>query len=205
MSALWREQAPLVLASKSEIRAQLLRAAHIPAEIRPAEIDERTVEASLSHDGATPSSVAGALAAAKAMDVSARAPGRLVLGADQTLSLDGERFTKPKDREQGRAQFERLGGRAHVLASGAALARDGLVLWSGISEARLTMRALSGDFIETYLDITGDAVLSSVGGYQYEGAGVHLFETVDGDFSTILGLPLLLVTAALRDMGALAS
>lgn len=205
MSALWREPFPLLLASKSAIRAQLLRGAHIPAESRSADIDERAVEASLSSDGASPPSVAGALAAAKAIAVSARAPGRLVLGADQTLSLDGERFTKPKDRDQGRAQLSRLSGRAHVLASGASLARDGVVLWSGVREAVMTMRPLSDGFVETYLDITGEAALSSVGGYLYEGAGVHLFEEVQGDFSTILGLPLLPVTAALRAVGALAA
>ncbi|MFC3691437.1 Maf family protein [Chenggangzhangella methanolivorans] len=205
MSALWRDAALLVLASKSEIRAQLLESAHIPTEIRGAEIDERAVEASLSGDGLSPASVAGSLAAAKAIDVSSRMPGRLVLGADQTLALDGERFTKPKDRESGRAQLLKLSGRTHTLASGAALVRDGAVLWSGISKANLTMRELSDEFVEIYLDVTGEAALSSVGGYQYEGAGVHLFEEVEGDFSTILGLPLLLVTAALRDIGALAS
>lgn len=205
MSALWREPAPLVLASKSAIRAQLLRGAHIPVEIRPSEIEERAVESSLSHDGATPSSVAGALAAAKAIDVSARTPGRLVLGADQTLSLDGERFTKPTDRATGRAQLARLSGKTHLLATGAALARDGLVVWSGIAEARMRMRPLSDEFVETYLDVAGEGVLTSVGGYQYEGAGVHLFETVEGDFGTILGLPLLAVAGALREIGALMS
>ena len=205
MSAFWLEPAPLVLASKSAIRAQLLQSAHIPTEIRGAEIDERAVEASLSGDGLSPANVAGSLAAAKAIDVSARMPGRLVLGADQTLALDGERFTKPRDRETGRAQLLKLSGRTHTLASGAALVRDGAVLWSGIAKANLTMRELSDEFVETYLDVTGDTVLSSVGGYQYEGAGVHLFEEVEGEFSTILGLPLLLVAAALRDLGALAS
>ena len=205
MSALWLEPLPLLLASKSVIRSELLRGALIPVEIRPAEIEERAVEASLTGDGATPSSVAGALAAAKAIDVSTRAPGRLVLGADQTLSLAGERFTKPKDRESGRAQLMRLAGRTHQLASGVALVRDGAVLWTGIDEASLTMRPLSAEFVEAYLDAAGAGVLSSVGGYQYEGAGVHLFENVDGDFSTILGLPMLRVAAALRAAGALLS
>lgn len=204
MSPLWKEPRKLVLASKSAIRSELLKSAHVPVEIRGADIDERAVESSLSGDGASPASVAGTLAAAKAIAVSARAPGRLVLGADQTLSLDGERFTKPKDREAGRDQLKRLSGRTHMLASGAALVRDGAVLWSGIDKADLTMRELSDEFIEIYLDIAGAGALSSVGGYQYEGAGVHLFEETRGDFSTILGLPLLQVTAALRDVGALA-
>lgn len=204
MSALWREPRKLVLASKSAVRAELLKGAHIPTEIRGSDIDERAVEASLTGDGASPASVAGALAAAKAIAVSARAPGRLVLGADQTLSLDGERFTKPKDREAGRAQLRRLSGRTHMLASGVALVRDGAVLWSGIDKADLTMRELSDEFVEIYLDIAGVGALSSVGGYQYEGAGVHLFEETRGEFSTILGLPMLSVTGALRAVGALA-
>ncbi|PZQ14226.1 MAG: septum formation inhibitor Maf [Ancylobacter novellus] len=205
MSALWLEPQPLLLASKSAVRAELLRGALIPVEIRAAEIEERAVEASLTVDGASPSSVAGALAAAKAIDVSTRMPGRLVLGADQTLSLAGERFTKPKDRESGRAQLMRLSGRTHQLASGAALVRDGAVLWTGIEEADMTMRALSDAFVETYLDVAGAGVLSSVGGYQYEGAGVHLFDAVEGEFSTILGLPMLRVASALRAAGALLS
>lgn len=205
MSFIWRESAPLLLASKSKVRAQLLRSARVPVDVRPADIDERAVEAALTGDGATPSSVAGALAAAKAIAVSARIPGRLVLGADQTLALEGERFTKPENREAGRLQLERLSGETHTLASGAALAREGIVLWSGIAEARLTMRPLSPDFISAYLDATGDAVLTSVGGYHFEGLGVHLFERVDGDFSTILGLPMLPVIAALRNLGAVAA
>jgi septum formation protein len=205
MSVLWLEPAPLVLASKSAIRAKILTDAGLPVEARAAGIEERAVEASLAADGATPQSVAGALAAAKAIDVSSRMPGRLVLGADQTLSLGVERFTKPVDIETGRMQLMRLSGQTHALASGAAIARDGLVLWSVVAEARLTMRPLSDEFIATYLDLAGDSVLTSVGGYQFEGLGAHLFERVEGDFFTILGLPLLPALEGLRRAGALVS
>lgn len=205
MSALWLESAPLLLASKSAIRADMLRHAGLPIDTRPAGIDERAVEAAMTGDGANPASVAGALAAAKAIHVSARAPHRLVLGADQTLSLDGERFTKPASVEEARLQLTRLSGKTHTLASGAALARDGTVLWSGIAQARLTVRPLSDAFIEAYLDAAGDAAMTSVGGYQFEGLGAQLFECVEGDHHTILGLPLLPVLAALRGLGALAA
>ena len=204
MSGLWREAEPLVLASKSAIRASILRQAGIPVAIDPASIDERAVEAGLPADRSGPSGVAEALAGAKALEVSARAPGRLALGCDQTLSLNGERFTKPASREDGRVQLGRLSGKTHVLASGAALARDGAVVWSAVAVARLTMRAFSGAFIDAYLDAAGDGVLTSVGGYQFEGVGAQLFEAVEGDFHTVLGLPLLPVLGALRDLGALA-
>lgn len=203
MSALWLEPAPLLLASKSAIRAAMLTEAGVPVETRPAEIDERSVEASLSGDGASPQNVAGALAAAKAIAVSVRVPGRLVLGADQTLALDGERFTKPVSLSAGAEQLRRLSGRAHLLASGGALARDGQVLWSGVAEARLAMRAFSDDFLDAYLDAAGEGVLTSVGGYQFEGVGAQLFDGVEGEFHTILGLPLLPVLKALRELGAL--
>lgn len=205
MSALWREPAPLILASRSAIRVSILRDAGLPVQTRPAELDERAVEAQLSGDGANPANVAGALAAAKAIDVSTRMSGRLVIGADQTLSLDGERFTKPVSREAGREQLFRLSGRTHALFSGAAIVRDGEVLWSGVAEARLVMRPLSQDFLDAYLDAAGDSVLTSVGGYQFEGVGAQLFERVEGDYFTVLGLPLLPVLAALRSLGALAS
>lgn len=205
MSALWLEPNPLLLASASAIRARMLLDAGVPLETRPASIEERAVEASLSGDGASPANVAGALAAAKAIDVSSRMPQRLVLGADQTLALDGERFTKPSSRDDAREQLARLSGRVHMLASGAALARDGVVLWSAVAQARLTVRPLSASFIEAYLAEAGEAVSTSVGGYQFEGLGAQLFDSVGGDFHTVLGLPLLPVLAALRGMGALAA
>jgi septum formation protein len=203
-TALWLEPLPLIVASKSEIRARLLQDAGVPVEIRPSDVDERAVEASLTDDGANAASVAGALAAAKAIDVSTRTPGRLVVGADQTLSLDGERFTKPRTPAEAHDQLGRLAGRMHVLSSGAALARDGVVLWSGVDEARLAMRPLSDRFLDAYLGAVGASVMTSVGGYHFEGLGAQLFDRVDGDFRTVLGLPLLPLLSALRRLGALA-
>ncbi|MDR4308838.1 Maf family protein [Chelatococcus sambhunathii] len=200
MSGLWLEREPLILASKSAIRAMILEDAGVPAEIRPAAIDERAVEARLA--SSSPADVAAGLARSKALDISA--PGRLVLGCDQTLSLGQVRFTKPRSREDGRAQLARLSGKTHVLSSGAALARDGTIVWSAAAEARLTMRELSEPFVDAYLDAAGEAVLTSVGGYQFEGVGAQLFAEVEGDFFTILGLPLLPLLETLRDLGALA-
>lgn len=202
MSGLWLEAEPLLLASKSAIRAEILRGAGLPVETRPADIDERAVEADLPENRSDPAAVATALAAAKAVAVSGRAPGRLVLGADQTLSLEGERFTKPASRADGEAQLGRLSGRTHSLFSGVALARDGDCVWSAVEEARLTMRPLTANFVSAYLDAASDAPLASVGGYQFEGLGSHLFSSVDGDFRTVLGLPLLAVLEALRSIGA---
>lgn len=205
MSGLWRDPEPLVLASASAIRARILTDAGLPVAVRPSQIDERAVEAALTGDDRAPAGVAVALGRAKAIDVSLRAPGVLVIGADQTLSLDGERFSKPADMTAAREQLVRLSGRTHVLASAAAIARDGALLWSGVDEARLAMRELSPEFLDAYLDAAGEGVLSSVGGYRYEGLGAHLFERVDGDFRTVLGLPLTPALAALRALGALAS
>ncbi|MBB3973031.1 Maf family protein [Hansschlegelia beijingensis] len=203
MSGLWLEQAPPALASKSEIRAHILREAGLAPEVRPSQVDERDVEARLGAAETTPPGVARALAGAKAAEVSGRYPDRLVIGADQTLALGAERFTKPVDAAAGREQLRRLSGRTHSLFSGVALARKGQVLWSFVDEARLTMRPLSGDFIEAYLAAAGPDILKSVGGYQFEGLGAHLFDHVSGDFRTILGLPLLPLLSALRDLGAI--
>jgi septum formation protein len=193
---LWIERQPLVLASKSDIRGKILAAAGLRFEIRPAQIDERAVEA----EAGTLDAAAAArfLARAKAQAISAARPGHLVLGADQTLARGAMRFAKPADRAAASQQLRALRGRTHELHSAIALVRDGAVLFDCIDTARLTMRDVSDRFLDEYLEMAGDAALSSVGGYQLEGIGIHLFDRVEGDYFTILGLPLLPLLAYLR-------
>lgn len=194
--SLWLAAQPLVLASKSGVRAKILQAAGLPVEIKPADIDERTVEA---RGGAkAPGDAALLLAREKARAVAALMPGRLVLGADQTLALGSRRFSKPADRAGAREQLKTLAGKTHELHAAIAVVRDGDVLFSHVDAARLTMRAFSDGFLERYLDTAGDAATKSVGGYQLEGAGIHLFERVEGDYFTILGLPLVPLLHFLR-------
>ncbi len=199
---LWLAADPLVLASKSAARRALLDAAGIPVEVRPADIDERAIEAGVAADGA--SAVATLLASAKARAVAARMPGRLVLGADQTLVLDTRRFSKPADRAAAADQLRALRGNTHALHSALALVRDGETVFVHSGVARLTMRAFSDKFLEEYLDAAGSAVVASVGGYQLEGPGIQLFERIEGDYFTILGLPLLPLLNFLRRDGRLA-
>jgi len=199
---LWLASAPLVLASKSKARRALLEAAGLKVDIEPADIDERAVEAHAGKIG--PADAAKLLAREKARTVAARKPGRFVLGADQTLSLGERRFSKSADRSGARVQLAALRGKTHVLNSAAAVARDGNILFEHVDAARLTMRPFSDSFLESYLDHIGSAAFASVGGYQLEGAGIQLFEKVEGDHSTILGLPLLPLLAWLRELGLLA-
>lgn len=194
--ALWLSPQPLVLASKSDVRGKMLAAIGLRFEIRPAQIDERAVEA--ESGVADAAAAARLLARAKAAAVAATLPGRLVLGADQTLARGSRRFSKPADRAAAAEQLRALRGRTHELHSALALVRDGAVLFDCVDSALLTMRGVSDRFLDEYLDMVGDAVLASVGAYQLEGLGVHLFERVDGDFFTILGLPLLPLLAYLR-------
>lgn len=198
---LWIEPWPLVLASASTSRAAMLRAAGIPIEVAPADIDERALETELAADKA--GIIAERLAAAKAQAVSANFPKRLVLGADQTLTVGSERLHKPSGLAEARAQLLKLRDREHVLTSAAALVMDGTVLESFVSSATLYMRAFTEEFLDRYLGHAGDAVMTSVGGYQLESAGVHLFDVVEADHFTVLGLPLLPVMASLRARGML--
>jgi septum formation protein len=198
----WRLDRPLVLASKSQIRRIVLSNAGIPVEIARADVDERALEkTALSSD---PDAVALLLAREKARTVAAAKSGRLVLGADQTLALGTQRFTKPTDRDTARRQLLTLRGKTHALHSAIALVRDGTVLFEHCGVARLTMREFSDGFLEAYLDAAGNAALASVGGYQLEKVGVTLFETIEGDHFTILGLPLFPLLAEFRRMGAMA-
>jgi septum formation protein len=199
--SLWLADKPLVLASKSASRRALLQGAGIPIEVLAADIDERGIEAKANL--ADPGAVAALLAREKTLAVSVQQPGRLVIGADQTLALGQRRFSKPADRAAAREQLKALRGQSHTLHSAVVIARDGKPVFENCAVARLTMRAFSDGFLESYLDAAGDAVLASVGAYQVEGLGVQLFERIEGDHSTILGLPLLPVLAVLRRDGAL--
>ena len=205
MPNLWLLPRPLVLASKSQARRALLAAAGIPFEGIDAEVDERKVEAPLRNGGSEPGlagAIAARLAREKAMTVSAAQAERLVLGADQTLSLGTEILTKPVDREAAKQQLLSMSGKVHTLHAALCLVRDGEVVAEACAEAHLTCRPYTADFIECYLGYAGDSVLQSVGAYAVEGLGIHLFDAVEGEHSTILGLPMLPLLKLLRDHGA---
>jgi septum formation protein len=198
---LWLSPDRLVLASRSKVRQRLLTAAGIPIDVCAADLDEREVEAlAPSRQSAA---IATYLAREKASAVEVNNPGRLVLGADQLLSIDGERFSKPADRASARAQLHALSGRTHTLYSAIAFVQDATVLFDHVSTARLTMRSLSDRFLDHYLDVVGSAATESVGAYQLEGLGVQLFERVEGDYFTVLGLPLMELLEFLRRHGYL--
>ena len=194
--SLWRGKDPLILASQSRARQTLLANAGIDFEAIPADIDERAVQQGSGLSA--PGDIAALLAREKALAVSARLPGRFVVGADQTLALGEQLFSKPAGRAQAAEQLRALAGRSHDLHSAVAVARNGKILFSDVSAAQMTMRQLTGADIRAYLDHAGEAVTSSVGAYQLEGLGVHLFERIEGDHFTILGLPLLPLLAFLR-------
>ena len=197
---IWTAEAGLILASGSATRRAMLASAGLMPDIVPAAIDERALEArlGLNADSAT---IAAMLASAKAMAVGLDRPDRYVLGADQTLAVGSVQLHKAADREGAKASLVLLSGRSHSLHSGLALAHGGRIVWSHVETATLHVRVLTPAFIESYLDLMGDAALKSVGAYQYEGIGVHLFERISGDQSTILGLPLLPLLAELRRLG----
>ncbi|MCX7302792.1 MAG: Maf-like protein [Hyphomicrobiales bacterium] len=193
----------LILASESRFRKAMLEAAGVDIDVAPATIDERVVEKTLAGTGASPEDVAQVLAEAKALDVSEKQPGRLVLGCDQTLSLGDETFHKPADMEEARRHLLKLSGKTHQLNSAAVLARNGETLWRDVGIARMTMRKLEPAFIGRHLARVGPMALNSVGAYQIEGEGIQLFDKIDGDHFTIVGLPLLPLLKALRDLGAI--
>lgn len=198
---IWRGKDPLILASRSRARQALLANAGISFEAVPADIDERAVQ---QNSGLTaPGEIAALLAREKALFVCARHPERYVVGADQTLALGDRLFSKPSGRAQAAEQLRALAGNSHALHSAVVVARGGKVLFSEVAVARMTMRPLSGEKVRAYLDAAGEAVTTSVGTYQLEGLGVHLFERIEGDHFTILGLPLLPLLAFLRREGVL--
>jgi len=196
---LWTAPRPLVLASRSAARRAMLDAAGIPLETAAADIDERAVEAAAGK--LVPHEAARLLAREKALATASQFAGRVVVGADQTLALGERRFSKPRDAAAARAQLRALSGATHELHSAVAVVRDREVLFDHVDTARLTMRDLSDRFLDGYLAAAGPAALTSVGGYQLEALGIHLFERIEGDHFTILGLPLLALLAFLRREG----
>ncbi|MXO68881.1 septum formation protein Maf [Altererythrobacter marinus] len=189
----------IVLASRSASRAAMLAAAGVAFEARPAPIDERALEAAM--DGAAPGQVALALAEAKAL--AAGDPAVPVLGSDSLVVVDGARFDKPADRDRAAEHLRAFSGRTMELHSAAAIARGGTIAWRHAAVARLQVRRLSQRFIESYLDAEWPAVSHCVGAFRIEGPGVQLFEAIEGDHFTVLGMPLLPVLGALRDMDVL--
>jgi septum formation protein len=190
------------MASASASRAGMLRAAGVEFSLHPAELDEAALMAGMA--GSQAASVVLALAGAKALTVSAARPGALVLGGDTVIALDGDLVSKCTDMAAARALLQRMSGKDHLLVSAAALARDGNVIWRHASPVRLTVRPLSPAFLDAYLAAEGPAILSSVGCYHYEGRGAQLFDRVEGDYFSVLGLPLLPLLAALRQEGVIA-
>lgn len=193
----------LILASKSAARRAMLEGAGAPFSVQVADVDEEAVKA--THDPADAAGLAVELARAKALAVSRHDPEAWVLGADQTLAFAGGLVSKAPSMAAARAQLTAMRGRPHQLHSGAALARNGQVLWSGVDTATMRVRDFSDAFLEAYLEAEGEGLLASVGSYRLEGMGAQLFEAVDGDYFTVLGLPLWPVLAELRRAGVLAT
>ncbi len=193
----------LVLASASPARARLLRAAGLDIAVAPVGVDEEAIKASLAQDKAGPDDVATVLAETKADRGSRRAPGTLVIGADQVLACGEAWFDKPPDMAHARAQLQALRGRTHRLHTAVALARDGSVIWRHVERATLVMRDFTDAYLDDYLAAEGEAVLGSVGAYRLEGLGAQLFSRIEGDHFTIQGLPLLPLLEQLRALNVL--
>ncbi|AIB13095.1 septum formation protein Maf [Azospirillum argentinense] len=194
----------VVLASGSRTRAEMLERAGVRVTLAPAAVDEEEIKLAARAEGAPVEDVAETLAELKAQRVTRKHPGALVIGADQMLECEGRWFDKPADRDAARAQLQDLRGKTHRLVSCAVVIRDGERLWHHVDRARLTMRPFSDAFLDSYLNAAGDDVLGSVGAYHLEGLGAQLFHRVDGDFFTILGLPLLPLLGFLRVHGVIA-
>ena len=192
--------AQITLASGSRIRAELLRNAGIDFQVVKSGVDEDALKDAMRADGLSPKDQAEALAEMKSTKVSLTTPG-LVIGADQMLSLDGEGFDKPQSKPEAKARLKQFSGQTHILESAVVISQGGSPIWRYIARPALTMRVLSDAFIDTYLDEIGDAAFESVGAYQLESLGVQLFNAIDGDYFSILGLPLLPILRFLRDRG----
>lgn len=190
----------LILASGSAARRKMLEAAGLSFEVDVPRVDEEAAKASLRAEGLRPRDQADALAELKALSISRARPG-FVIGADQMLALGGDVFDKPKDPSEARRHLLRLRGQTHELITAAVVARDGVIIWRHIDTPKLKMRAFSDGFLDNYLEHTGEEVLRSVGAYQLEGLGAQLFERVEGDYFSVLGLQLLPLLAFLREQG----
>lgn len=182
---------PLILASGSEIRQQLLRNAGVPFEIAKPRIDEEMVRDALQAEQATPRDIADTLAEMKALKISERTPDRLVLGCDQVLDLGGQVLSKPRDRDDARAQLLAMRGQRHMLLSAAVLCENGKPIWRHVGQVRLQMRDFSDAFLDGYLDRNWPGISYCVGAYKLEEEGIRLFSRVDGDYFNVLGLPLI--------------
>jgi len=195
----------LILASASEARVSLLRAAGVAFERKPSGLDENSARAALEREGdlTQPGDIAELLAITKATDISSANPDAVVIGADQVLAFEDRILAKPGDFGAARDQLLDLRGKTHALHSAVCLCRGGQHVWSHVDTATMTMRQLSPEFIGRYLSLAGGAVLGSVGAYHLEGPGAQLFERIDGDYFTVLGLPLLPLLAKLRELGVL--
>ncbi len=190
----------LILASSSASRQTLMRNAGLRFSAQPADIDERAVDAELERQGATPDRIAVELARAKAIAVSVLNPQAIVLGCDQTMSLGTRIYHKSKDMTEAHANLMSLSGKTHRLNCGAALALNGEIIWDIVTIADMTVRELNDAFVARHLGRVGPDVLSSVGAYQLEGEGIQLFTAINGDYFTILGLPLLPLLTKLREL-----
>lgn len=197
---LWLANQNLVLASRSKARKAMLIKAGVPIDPVPADIDEREIEARHGKE-CDAAQTALVLAGAKAIAVSERMPNRLILGSDQTLDVDGALFSKAKDYDEAKARLRMLSGRKHTLHSAYCFARNGVILRSDVRRAELAMRNISDDFIDAYINACERGILDSVGVYEIEGLGVQMFDSIDGDWFTVLGLPLGEVISFLRDEG----
>lgn len=191
----------IILASKSPFRAALMKKAGLTFESIAAQINERDIEAPLQDSGVTPQDVALILAEAKAHNVALKYPNALVIGSDQTLSLRDRVFHKSANMDEAREHLLSLQCKTHQLNSAVVLVQNNVTIWRHVSIANMTMRALSAAYIGRHLARVGDAALTSVGAYQFENEGIQLFEKIDGDYFTILGLPMIPLLAALRERG----